>query len=148
MNAVVKYFIFSLLSIVPMVQCFATEPPSLRLTGNNVLMDRSVKDGLIIGKGYVMSNDTHSGFLLQWPSMRMSSEPGTIILIGKNNPANTLKVRIMPPDFIGREIEGTGIVLMTDKPQVQFDIVADGEQRVNADQYRINLTGYLINQEY
>ncbi|OSN03522.1 AfaD family invasin [Lonsdalea iberica] len=123
----------------------ADETPRLALRMKHDLQAHVVKDGMRLGQGTLVSHEAHAGFRL-WSEVQSSSFlTGHYVLSGKQDGEHKLRIRLVPRDLIAEGNPASSeMVLNTRDDRVTFDILADGEQRVEADRYRLDISGTVL----
>ncbi|WP_208952263.1 AfaD family invasin [Rahnella sp. ChDrAdgB13] len=147
MNRKTMYLIAATLlaGMVSTAQTRAANSPQLVLQMNQGLQAGAVRDGTKLGRGTLVSYDTHTGFQL-WSEPAVSTpQPDRYVLTGNQNPSHTLRVRLVPQQLAVTQLPDTqGITVHTSEDRMVFDILADGVQTVAADRYTVNINGALL----
>ncbi|NIF32462.1 hypothetical protein F3J29_09955 [Enterobacter sp. Cy-643] len=126
-------------------QARAANSPQLVLQMNQGLQAGAIKDGTKLGRGTLVSYDTHTGFQLRSESAVSTPRPGHYVLTGNQNPLHTLRVRLVPKQLAVTRLPDTpGITVHTSEDRMVFDILADGYQLVKADIYSITINGVVL----
>lgn len=119
----------------------AAGSPQLVLQMDQGLQAGAVRDGTRLGRGTLISYDSHTGFQLRSEQALSSSEPGRYVLTGNQHPSHKLRVRLVPQKLtVTPAPDTTEIRLNTADTRVVFDILTDGDQNIAADSYRLNIT--------
>lgn len=123
----------------------ANNTPRLALQMKHGLQAHVVKDGMRLGQGILVSHGAHAGFQL-WSETQTSSLPaGHYVLSGKQDGAHKLRILLVPRGIVPEENLGSmKMVLNTTGDRVTFDVLADGEQRVEADRYMLDIRGTVL----
>lgn len=96
------------------------------------------KDGAKIGSGTLYNTSGHTGFYVWSDDKIHNLNAGTYIVYGEVNKGNKIRVRLEDNDWIP-DNNGNGIILFSSSNRVSFNIVIDGEQYVNTDNYTLHL---------
>lgn len=139
MNRISQYLAAALLLASAGV---AADSPRLALLMRHGLQAGVLNDGTALGKGILISQDAHVGFLLRSDPSVASLQYGHYILVGKQNRAHLLRVRLAPQRC--GEAGGSGMVLLSSGDRAVFDVLADGNQSVEADSYALNVRAQLL----
>ncbi|MFP1832554.1 AfaD family invasin [Lonsdalea quercina] len=142
---VVGCLLVGILGVMTTYPVQADETPRLGLRMKHGLQAHVVKDGMRLGQGTLVSHEAHAGFRL-WSEVQTSSFPtGHFVLSGKQNDAHKLRIRLVPRGLTAEGSPGSSeMVLNTKDDRVVFDVIADGEQRVEADHYRLDISGTAL----
>ncbi|WP_345830779.1 AfaD family invasin [Erwinia sp. HDF1-3R] len=126
----------------------SAEAPWLMLKMSAGLQAGKIMDGTRIGQGAVVSRDGHSGFQVWCESGCLSFEglSPRYVLTGTQNARNQLRVRLQPAqqEPPAGDVSLRGMVLRTVDEQLKFDVLADGEQKVNPDSYTLEIKSVLL----
>lgn len=135
-----------LAGLVNNVPAVAAGSPQLVMQMNQGLQAGAVKDGTKLGRGTLVSYAPHTGFQLRSEQAVSTRQQGRYVLTGNQNSSYRLRVRLVPQQLTVTETQGTpGITINTAEDRVVFDILADGNQTVHADSYRLSVTGLTHN---
>jgi len=125
----------------------AAGSPQLVLQMNHGLQAGSVRDGTKLGRGTLVSYDIHTGFQLRSDQAASGQQGGRYVLTGQQNPAHQLRVRLVPQQQVVTEMADMQVITVhTGEDRMVFDILADGDQRVKADTYSLNIAGQVVTQ--
>ncbi|MDC7861820.1 AfaD family invasin [Pantoea ananatis] len=120
--------------------------PQLVLQMNQGMQSGLVRDGTKLGRGSLASYDTHTGFELASEQAVSTLQPGHYVIAGNQNPSHQLRVHLVPQQLTVTPVpDSTQIRLNTAEGRVVFDVLADGDQTVPADSYRLNVTALTYN---
>lgn len=123
----------------------ADDAPRLMLQMKHGLLAGTVKDGTRLGKGTLVSHETHAGFRLWADAQTVSPKAGHYVLSGKQNGAHQLHIRLVPQNLAAADKPGSAeTVLNTADDRIAFEVLADGDQTVAADSYALNVSGALL----
>lgn len=144
MHLIVATLMTGIASSAPAI---AAGSPQLVLQMNQMMQAGAVRDGDKLGKGTLVSYDSHSGFQL-WSEQAVSTlQPGRYVLTGNQNPSHKLRVRLVPQQLTETETPNMQrITVHTNEDRMVFDILVDGDQKVKADTYRLNIAGQVVTQ--
>ena len=132
----------ALLTCTPLV---SAEDIQLSLQMRQGHLAGSVRDGTLLGSGTLVSYDAHSGFRLWSEQLTDDRRNGRYILIGQQNPAHRIHIRLSPRKYPGiTPPDMPGIIVNTRENRLVFDILVDGSQKVIADRYTLDITGAIL----
>lgn len=122
-------------------QALAGDAFRLSLQIKQGLQAGTVKDGTSIGRGTLVNHDTHTGFRLWAMPLAPLARPGYYVLTGKQSGIHILRIRLVPRGLPVTDKPGNAEMLLnTGNDQIAFDVVVDGDQRVDADSYVLSLS--------
>lgn len=122
----------------------AQDRPELTLTLRAPQQER-LADGALIASGRVQYRGPHGGYRVWLEAPKHGAAPERYVLSGKNSPRHRVSVRLGGEGWVpDREGPHGGVLRQTADQQVSIDIVADGDQQVAADQYRITANAMII----
>ncbi|MEG0868513.1 MAG: AfaD family invasin [Hafnia sp.] len=107
-------------------------------------LNASVHDGEKIGRGQIFHQGEHVGFQVWLDAMKSGSAPERYVIRGRNNPSHELRVVLGQDGWVPDDKEGRGIIKLTSEPQAVFDIVADGNQTLEPDEYSVMIYGAYL----
>ncbi|WP_264373411.1 AfaD family invasin [Kosakonia radicincitans] len=64
--------------------------------------DTKLRDGTVIGRGRMVFQEAHSGYLVWLNAQKSTSAPGRYVLTGKRNSAHQLRIRLAGEGWSGR----------------------------------------------
>lgn len=122
---------------------FASEPLRMRVQNGG---DQSgvLKDGDVITRGYLATQDSHAGFQIWSETAQQGSTPNRYTIFGTQHHGNVLHVRIEAGGRYLDTNDGGGVIIDTDSDAASFSIVSDGVQNVVADSYQLELKGAIV----
>ncbi|MEB7742506.1 invasin [Escherichia coli] len=129
--------------ILGTLQARADEKPELTLQTAPHLSTQ-VRDGQLIARGQISSQAPHLGYRVRLDALKSGDAPDQYLITGKQNSQNRLRVRIGQDGWVPDAEEGNGITRQTGEVQAGFDIVAQGNQTVPADEYQIKVWGAYL----
>lgn len=103
-----------------------------------------VHGGEKIGSGQITHRGAHVGFQVWLEGMTSGGGSERYVMRGRNNPSHELRVLIGQDGWIPDSKDGRGIIKQTGEPQASFDIIIDGEQVIEADEYSMTVYGVYI----
>ncbi|PTA87325.1 invasin [Kosakonia sp. H7A] len=106
--------------------------------------DTKLRDGTVIGRGRMVFQEAHSGYLVWLNAQKSTSAPGRYVLTGKRNSAHQLRIRLAGEGWSGENKDRGGIVRSTSATRASFQIVIDGNQQAVADEYVITANALAI----
>jgi len=112
--------------------------PEVYIQRMNLQMAGLVSDGSLVAQGVIVSRESHSGFRL-WSD---EGTPGHYIIRGAQSDRHILRVRLNNEEW--KNEGGTQMTQYTRELKVNFDLVADGDQQVMADNYSLLLNTALL----
>jgi hypothetical protein len=122
-------------------QALADDALRLNLQMKQGLQAGTVKDGTSIGRGTLVNHDTHTGFRLWAVPLVSLTRPGYYVLTGKQSGIHKLRIRLVPRGLSVNDKPGSAeMILNTGCFQIAFDVLADGDQKVDADSYVLSLS--------
>lgn len=130
--------------LLPTARAQATDSVRLVVIGGEGLRSGELKDGTRIARGFVSSQEKHSGFHVWSDTQTVGNKPEQYILTGMQNGGSRIRVRLVSDGWSPDTVDGKGIKKTTDENGSAFDIVVDGNQKVVSDRYRIELKGDTI----
>ncbi|MDF7788613.1 AfaD family invasin [Pantoea stewartii] len=131
---------FALTGLLLTVAGVAQASPVLQLTTTSGLQAGSVKDGTVLMRGRVSSDDPHGGFRLWCVAHAAGSSSARCVLTGQRHTGNTLRVRLSGEGWYpGPGPEG-GMMTVNAERSVVFLIEADGDQDAAADTWAVALS--------
>ncbi|KAF6660654.1 hypothetical protein HFD91_11650 [Enterobacteriaceae bacterium EKM102V] len=131
---------FALAGLLLTVAGAAQAGPVLQLTATPGLQAGPVRDGTLLMRGRVISNDPHGGFRLWCTADAAGGSSASCVLTGQRAAGNTLRVRLSGEGWQpGTPPEG-GMMTITAERSVAFRIEADGDQNAAADTWAMALT--------
>lgn len=142
----VRGFITTLLvlTMISVFQARANESkPDLTVSMRPHLSSR-VHGGERIGSGQITHRGAHVGFQVWLDGMASGGAPERYVMRGRNNPSHELRVLIGQDGWIPDSKDGRGIIKQTGEPQASFDIIVDGEQVIEADEYSMAVYGVYL----
>ncbi|TBL64164.1 AfaD family invasin [Hafnia paralvei] len=104
-------------------------------------LSSTVHGGERIGSGQITYRGEHVGFQVWLDGMTSGGAPERYVMKGRNNPGHELRVLIGQDGWIPDSKDGRGIIKQTGEPQASFDIIVDGEQVIEADEYSMTVYG-------
>lgn len=114
--------------------------PVLQLTATPGLQAGQVRDGTLLMRGRVSSNDPHGGFRLWCATHAPGDSSVRCVLTGQRHAGNTLRVRLSGEGWQpGPPPEG-GMMTFNAERSVAFRIEADGDQQAAADTWAMALS--------
>lgn len=102
-----------------------------------------IEDGTILARGHIIDNQPHSGFGV-WMDAPSPQGNQHYILSGRNNSTHQLHVRLEGEKWQLNDMNGKGIVLHSTDVSARFRIVADGNQHVASDSWRLTVQGATL----
>ncbi|MGG6196936.1 AfaD family invasin [Pantoea allii] len=131
---------FALAGLLLTVAGAAQAGPVLQLTATPGLQAGPVRDGTVLMRGRVSSNDPHSSFLLWCTADAAGGSSASCVLTGQRHAGNILRVRLSGEGWQpGTPPEG-GVMTITAERSVAFRIEADGDQIAVADTWAVALS--------
>ncbi|NCF08607.1 invasin [Kosakonia sp. MH5] len=106
--------------------------------------DTKLRDGTVIGRGRMVFQEAHSGYLVWLNAQKSTSAPGRYVLTGKRDSAHQLRIRLAGEGWSGENKDRGGIVRSTSATRASFQIVIDGNQQAVADEYVITANALAI----
>ncbi|QEM93787.1 invasin [Kosakonia radicincitans] len=106
--------------------------------------DTKLRDGTVIGRGRMVFQEAHSGYLVWLNAQKSTSAPGRYVLTGKRNSAHQLRIRLAGEGWSGENKDRGGIIRSTSATRASFQIVIDGNQQAVADEYVITANALAI----
>lgn len=100
-----------------------------------------VFDGQKIGSGEISTQDVHSGYNVWIDAPLSGSVPNRYLITGRYSTQHELHVILEQNNWSPNEKTCKGIVKQTGEAQAYFDVIADGEQNIPVDEYRITVLG-------
>ncbi|WP_370605675.1 AfaD family invasin [Citrobacter braakii] len=107
-------------------------------------LSSTVHGGEKIGSGQITHQGAHVGFQVWLEGVTSGGAPERYVLRGRNNPGHELRVLIGQDGWIPDSKDGRGIIKQTGEPQASFDIIIDGEQVIEADEYLMTVYGVYL----
>lgn len=101
--------------------------------------DTRLRDGALVAEGRVSVREAHTGVQVWLEAVKSGEAPARYVLSGSNRPAHQLRVRLQVRDAEPDHRDGQGLILHTPEPQVRYEVVADGDQKVAADEYGLTV---------
>lgn len=106
--------------------------------------EMQLRDGLVIGRGQVSFQPPHSGYQVWLNGRRRVATPGRYVLVGKHNPEHQLRIRLTGEGWSAGHDNNGGITSAAVNERLYFDIVVDGTQQAEADEYIITASAAAI----
>lgn len=107
-------------------------------------LNGSVHDGQMIGHGQISTQQPHRGYHVWIEARKSGDAPNHYIITGRNNPQHELRVVVGQDGWMPDTKEGKGIVILTEDSLARFDIVAEGSQSIEADDYSLMAGGTIL----
>lgn len=121
----------------------ADEPVRLDIQVRAGLPGGVVKDGTRLATGRISHTENHTGFHVWSLAAAVPGKPGVYVLDGTGYANNGLRVRLQGTEWRDAQ-DGRGLALLTDRGSASLDVVADGDQMVKADNWRLQLQGAVL----
>ncbi|WP_210530852.1 AfaD family invasin, partial [Pantoea ananatis] len=107
--------------------------PVLQLTATSGLQAGPIRDGTLLMRGRVSSNDPHGGFRLWCAADAAGGRSAHCVLTGQRHSGNTLRVRVSGEGWQPELPPEGGMMTVNAERSVAFRIEADGDQNAAAD---------------
>ena len=107
-------------------------------------LSTQVRDGQRIGGGEIRTQEAHSGYQVRLDAPLLGDAPNRYVILGGNNPQHKLRVMLGQDGWTPNKKTMNGIIKQTSEAQTYFDIVADGNQIVPADEYSLTVQGCYL----
>lgn len=101
--------------------------------------DTRLRDGARVAEGQVSVREAHTGVRVWLEAVKSGDAPARYVLTGRNRPGHQLRVRLQVGDAEPDHRDGLGLILYTPEPQVRYEVVADGDQKVATDEYGLTV---------
>lgn len=101
--------------------------------------DTGLRDGARVAEGKVLVREAHTGVRVWLEAVKSGDAPARYVLTGRHRPGHQLRVRLQVGDAEPDHRVGQGLILHTPEPQVRYEVVADGDQKVAADEYGLTV---------
>lgn len=126
----------------------SAEVPRLMLKMNAGMQAGKITNGTRVGQGIIVSRDGHGGFQVWCESgcLPLVGQGGRYVLTGKQNARNQFRVRLQPAqqEAVAGDSSLRGMVIWSGDEQLRFDVLADGEQQVESDNYTLEIKSALL----
>ncbi|EGO1504648.1 AfaD family invasin [Salmonella enterica] len=133
------------LTTIPVFQAQADESKPDLTVSMRPHLSSTVHGGEKIGSGQITHQGAHVGFQVWLEGVTSGGgAPERYVLRGRNNPGHELRVLIGQDGWIPDSKDGRGIIKQTGEPQASFDIIIDGEQVIEADEYSMTVYGVYL----
>ncbi|CAI1728219.1 putative pilin structural protein SafD [Serratia fonticola] len=133
-----------LLVFLPLSMAAATEAPRIIVRMHEQVNTGHVADGKRLGEGRISLHELHTGFQIWSEAPKSTERPERYVLTGRQSDAHKLRVRLEGNDWEPDTKTGEGLILNTGDDAARFFIVVDGEQKIVADNYPIQITGVAL----
>mgnify|MGYP000057062500 CR=1 FL=1 len=133
-----------LLVFLPLSMARATDAPKLIVRMHEQLNSGRIADGKRLGEGRISLHERHTGFRIWSEAPKSTERPERYVLTGRQSAGHTLRVRLEGNDWEPDTKSGEGLILNTGDDAARFFIVVDGDQKIVADNYPIQITGVAL----
>lgn len=127
-----------MISLILLMSGMVQAAPEVSLTARSQ-GDTHLRDGARVAEGRVLVREAHTGMRVWLEAMKSGEDPARYILSGSNRPAHQLRVRLQVRDAEPDRRDRQGLILLTPEPQIRYEVVADGDQKVAADEYGLTV---------
>lgn len=104
-----------------------------------------LRDGAIIATGRIVCREAHNRFHVWMNAREDKGRPGHYLVRGKRDSRNEIRIRLEGKEWVPVPAGQRGVERTGTDTQVMFDVVADGRQHADPDEYIFSVTGTCDN---
>lgn len=110
-------------------------------------MSGELRDGAIVATGRIVCQEAHTRFHVWMNAREDEGRPGHYLVRGKRNSRHEIRIRLGGEGWIPGSAGQQGIEFQGTDVQAMFNIVVDGRQHVDPDEYIFSVTGTCNNND-
>ncbi|HII2567949.1 TPA: AfaD family invasin [Escherichia coli] len=110
-------------------------------------MSGELRDGAIVATGRIVCQEAHTRLHVWMNAREDEGRPGHYLVRGKRDSRNEIRIRLEGKEWVPVPAGQRGVERTGTDTQVMFDVVADGRQHVDPDEYIFSVTGTCNNND-